>query len=733
MEGLNRTQLKMIAILAMVCDHSAWGFVEFMSPLGQIMHIIGRFTLPIMCFFIAEGFRKTSSGKEYLLRMGFFAVVSALPFYLFFGELYYYRQNIIFDLLLGLLVLNVLENRKWRKWVKGVCVTGIFFISCTVGGWVIMPILYILVFYYVKDFKRQAVWICALTMLMEVFIIISMLLNNIYHFSRYDWPWYDKLYLLGFMLPLLVLKYYNGEKGKEYLGKYFFYLFYPAHFLVLAILKKIVEGITPYELYVGVHIIALLICLFILVIVLWARPSRGQSATLLLVSSGCIYTFGFLVEITSGNTGGFYAGTLLQYFGECILMVAFTMFVAQMCHREIPAFVYALETLAGIFIMWMLFTTRENHFFYKGIGINEEGPFSRLSLEYGWGFIFFVIYLVIVCTGCLIVCGIGIYKSTGLERKRIACTMISVFFPWAPNFIRLTGITGGYEIPCFGIMGAVVFVGMALIRYGYFDSVSLAGENALSHGQEGIMVINNHHIITYFNQRMNDVFGQLKLNQDAYKNDDLKKIFEGKMKRLETNEKIFEMRIEPLHEAGHIQGQMLWLLDITEHHRMLMQISELANKDALTGLYNRSYFITLLEEYLNTGKTGSFFMMDLDHFRQINDRFGHQAGDEILHKFGEILLAQGEETFSCRIGGDEFCLFYKEAIDTKELECMATKIASDFWKVMLGEKYADKIKVSFGIARILEKEERNFERIYSHADKALYVAKNRSKNAWYIL
>ena len=93
MKGLDRTQLKLIAICAMVCDHVAWGFVEFMTPLGQVMHVIGRLTIPIMCFFVAEGFRHTSSRSGYIKRMALFAVVAMLPFYLFFGELYEYRQN----------------------------------------------------------------------------------------------------------------------------------------------------------------------------------------------------------------------------------------------------------------------------------------------------------------------------------------------------------------------------------------------------------------------------------------------------------------------------------------------------------------------------------------------------------------------------------------------------------------------------------------------------------------
>ena len=272
-----------------------------------------------------------------------------------------------------------------------------------------------------------------------------------------------------------------------------------------------------------------------------------------------------------------------------------------------------------------------------------------------------------------------------------------------------------------------------MIKYGYFDSITLAGENALSHGKEGIMVVNNNHIVTYFNKGMQEVFGQLALKQNAYHNDTLKDIFEGRVKTLKIGEQMYEMRVEPLREGGYVQGQMLWMLDITEHHKMLTQISDLAHKDSLTDIYNRSYFITLLEEYLAQGGSGSLFMMDLNHFRQVNDRFGHQAGDDILVKFGQVLVAQGEEILSCRIGGDEFCIFFKEAIDVKELETMAEKIMTEFQNKMHGEKYADIVNVSFGIARILDASERDFGKLYSNADKALYVAKNRSKTPWYIL
>ena len=98
-----------------------------------------------------------------------------------------------------------------------------------------------------------------------------------------------------------------------------------------------------------------------------------------------------------------------------------------------------------------------------------------------------------------------------------------------------------------------------------------------------------------------------------------------------------------------------------------------------------------------------------------------------------MLLEQGEDVVACRIGGDEFCLFCKEMIDAKELEAFAEKISNEFAAKNSKEKYAGIVDVSFGISRILEPSDRVFEKLYSNADKALYVAKNRSKNAWYIL
>ena len=132
----------------MVIDHIAWAFVDFYSPLGQFMHVCGRLAIPIMCYFVAEGYRNTKDIKRYIDRMITFGVLSIIPFYLFFHDEYGYRQNIIFDLLGGLLAITLLDRAK-KKWQKVVGMVAIFGVSMLVGGWPIAPILFIIIFYFV--------------------------------------------------------------------------------------------------------------------------------------------------------------------------------------------------------------------------------------------------------------------------------------------------------------------------------------------------------------------------------------------------------------------------------------------------------------------------------------------------------------------------------------------------------------------------------------------------------
>ena len=144
----------------------------------------------------------------------------------------------------------------------------------------------------------------------------------------------------------------------------------------------------------------------------------------------------------------------------------------------------------------------------------------------------------------------------------------------------------------------------------------------------------------------------------------------------------------------------------------------------------------LLKESTDIETHGGWFLtLDVDRFKQVNDTYGHQTGDDVLCRFGQILTSFSEDAcFACRIGGDEFCLFFKQITDPKELAGIARKIIADFKESLSRTKYADVTAVSIGIAicRPVENEPAiSYAKLYSRADRALYISKNNGKNTWH--
>ena len=235
---LNRNQIKYIVIIAMLIDHIAWGFVDARNPvLGGVMHFIGRLTGPTMAYFVGEGYRYTRDVGKYQQRLAVFAFISwfsyvwfeygSLPIYFEQGHLMFIpSQSVIFTLFLGLTAIRLWENKKIGKPLK---ITGIILLCLlsSIGDWAFMNVLGCL-FVHVYRNRPKAKWTAfTLTFLLpNVFVTILAGLENM---------WFQFGVLL---VPLMLYFLYNGQSGsKAKIHKWFFYLFYPLHLLVLGVLR----------------------------------------------------------------------------------------------------------------------------------------------------------------------------------------------------------------------------------------------------------------------------------------------------------------------------------------------------------------------------------------------------------------------------------------------------------------------------------------------------------------
>lgn len=183
-----------------------------------------------------------------------------------------------------------------------------------------------------------------------------------------------------------------------------------------------------------------------------------------------------------------------------------------------------------------------------------------------------------------------------------------------------------------------------------------------------------------------------------------------------------------------------FLEDYNEYVSQENRISEInkeIQRDSLTGLYSRKYLVQEIEKILHekkdkkTGETFALFLLDLDHFKEVNDTLGHMMGDSVLRETGRVLKEIIRNTdLAGRLGGDEFVLLIRNGKCIEDFKKCAEKI-NDRLRRTYGE--AETVTVSVSIGIVIQTNEETFSQLYRSADKALYKAKEKGRDGYFIL
>ncbi len=240
---LNSNTLKIIAIIAMTVDHVAWlvfpGYDNGIVPVA--LHIIGRLTCPIMCYFIAEGYHHTKNINKYTLRLFVFSLISHfayvfasssfvdwksfVPFY--YGDILN-QTGVMWSLAWGLVMLRVVYCERIRSGIKILLVLFICVITLP-SDWSCIASLCILAIGTNRgSFRKQMLW-------MTFYVAIY---SAVYFFAL------DRLYgiiQMGvvFSIPLIMM--YNGQRGSSPAVnkalKWMFYIYYPLHLFIIGCIQ----------------------------------------------------------------------------------------------------------------------------------------------------------------------------------------------------------------------------------------------------------------------------------------------------------------------------------------------------------------------------------------------------------------------------------------------------------------------------------------------------------------
>lgn len=239
---MNRDMIKYIAMFTMLLNHIAIVFLEPGTAVYEILVAIGYFTAITMCYFLVEGYQYTHSRKGYAWRLFLFALISEIPFRLAFaknGIVEFYTLNMMFTLWLCFLLIWLMDTQP-----NGIIRTGGILAIIYVSGvcdWAILAPIFTLLFVKAGNSKEKVKKAYIASAGLFGFMTF---LGGIGRFSVGMSLVYALLNVMGIAVSgICIVYFYNGKRaqvGRKF-SKWFFYMFYPAHLLILGIIR-IVAG-----------------------------------------------------------------------------------------------------------------------------------------------------------------------------------------------------------------------------------------------------------------------------------------------------------------------------------------------------------------------------------------------------------------------------------------------------------------------------------------------------------
>jgi len=479
------------------------------------------------------------------------------------------------------------------------------------------------------------------------------------------------------------------------------------------------------------------------------RENKGATvfAWLMLVMFGWSLSLLFLMLSNEASTALIWSNIRLV-FAACTPVI-WLAFVLQYTDRQkwlTPPLV-GIYSIIPLITILMASTNGMNGLLIKEIVFVKDGLLMTLSATFGLWLIVFLTYsylLVLLGIMFLILAGIrsfNIYRSQSIIL--ISGAMIALLGT-IPVAFRITDLQ--YASIGFTITG--ILLCWALFRYRLFDMVPIARDALIERMTDGMMVLDMHDRVVDLNPAAQNILGISA--QDAIGKsastvldhwpellDRLRDMIEIRHD-VTINERItqrhYDVRISPLTAwRGYLTGRMIVLHDVTEQVQLFHEVHELATRDSLTGLYNRRHFFELGEaEFLRTRRyrlSVSVLVLDVDCFKQVNDIYGHVAGDGVLRKVANVCRKNLREVdLVGRYGGDEFVILMPET-DIAGAEYgaqrLCEKIADE--QIQIGSDILS-VTVSMGVASINDEYHIKLEKLVDRADKALLAAKERGRN-----
>jgi diguanylate cyclase (GGDEF)-like protein/PAS domain S-box-containing protein len=529
-------------------------------------------------------------------------------------------------------------------------------------------------------------------------------------------------------------------------------------------------------MYIHLHPYAILSMLsaaltLIASITAWRRSAPGSSALSLLLLSMAVWSGCYAPQWMHVGAAAKFFWFKAMFLGVASIPTLFLVFALAFTHNEAwltprNLTLLSIQPVVSIALQW---TNEHHHLLYKSLNMIQKDSLLVLEATRGpWYFVNVAYSYAVIGMGIFLMSQ-GVLRSGPLYRYQYRLILFAALLPWAGNIFNEFNVklAGSPDIAplTFGLSG-IVFV-FAALRTHFMELIPVARSYLIENMRDGVLVLDAQNRIVDINPAMESfVEGRVS----SYLGKNAADVFHTWMQHtdffLETAEtstefkvpkdpsRYLDLRVTPLYDRGKLlNGRLMVFRDITDrklvekrlryvNERLQTQLIEIgllqsklreqAIRDSLTNLFNRRYLEETLDRELSRAGRENYpvciIMIDLDHFKKVNDTYGHEAGDLVLKAIADTLSEQSRRgDFACRYGGEEFVIAMPNiTMETAYERAEKLRQALTLLRVPFGY-YELSVTISVGIACYPENGGTRDE-ILRAADQAMYAAKDAGRD-----